>query len=100
MTSGESEVFRNKMINERNPIDLRIGHMVCIKIAGSPSEFCRVGNCFQEIELFFYAFRKNQDLFTQAGRGGRLSVRSGEHGHRTPGLAVIFEHSNKSGKGR
>src|SRR5258706_2474669 len=100
MTSRKSELARNKTISERNPIDVRIGHMVCIEIARCPAEFRRVGNGFQEFQLFLDAFGKNQNFFSQAGWGGRLTVCPGEHGDGSPDLAVILQLRNEPTKVR
>ena len=74
----------DETVGERRPVDVRIGNLVGIHVAGGSSELCRIGQLRQLTDLLLEAGNEDFDLLAHTGRSGRLAVGSGKHGDILP----------------
>ena len=70
---------RYEIIAEGYPVNVRICDFVRIHIAGGAAEFGRIGQERELSELFFQTDLIDLELFSETGRGCRLTMGLREH---------------------
>ena len=85
----KAQLLAHKLIAERLPVVLRIGHMMCVIVSSSATKLGGQLASLQLVQLLAQTIGKYHDFFAQAcGRCG-LSVGLGQHGHIFPLFSIL-----------
>mmetsp|Transcript_15870 Transcript_15870/g.47621 ORF Transcript_15870/g.47621 Transcript_15870/m.47621 type:complete len:824 (-) Transcript_15870:159-2630(-) len=77
----EAQTRLAELVREALPVDVGVGDQVRVHVAGGAAELAAVRHLAEEDQLPLEALDEHLGLLGQVGRGGRLAVRPGEHGH-------------------
>lgn len=87
----ETQFIFHEAVADGAPVVVGIGHVMGVEVTRSATELgCQLA-LLERLALLLQAIDEHHDLLAQAGRGGRLSMRLGQHGHVFPLLGISAE---------